>query len=190
MKVIDFRYVTTDDIYDEYYNDGYAWSRVYEYPLVLNTIKKYYNDNSLIHNSSWGFEGVHVKFKDMLDQHYNVQHSDIRQSTLKNTFIYDITKNDFNLKEKFDIVVNISTLEEVSADHISVFNNLYDQVKIGGYFICTFDLPGLQLESFEKLFQRKIIKNESVISGLNSKLQNSNCSHLNCGFMVINKQNE
>ena len=41
MEVIEFRKILTSDIYDNQYNDGCAWSRPYEYPLVMNYVKKY-----------------------------------------------------------------------------------------------------------------------------------------------------
>jgi hypothetical protein len=188
MKVLEFRKIFTSDIHDQMFNDGYAWSRIYEYPLVIRHIEKYYKPDDTIHNSSWGFEGVHIVFKEQLDKNFNVQHSDIRPSSLKNTFVYDITKRDSNLKQKYDFVVNISTLEEVNSDHIEVFNNLFDQVKMNGYFIATFDLPGLQLERFEEFFGKKIEQDNIPLNGNNSVLKNNNCANLNVGLMVLKKE--
>jgi len=188
MKVVEFRKLFISDKYSLKYDDGYAWSRIYEYPLVIDIIKKYYQPNNIVHNSSWGFEGVHTIFKEQLDNNFNCVHSDIRPSNLKNTFVYDITKYDISSKEKYDFVINISTLEEVNANHIDVFNNLLDQVKIGGYFISTFDLPGLQLESFEQLFDCDIQVDGISLNGTNSVLRNSNCADLNVGIMVIKKE--
>ena len=70
MKILEFRKITIDDQYNEKYNDGYAWSRVYEYQLVIDMINKYrgYNKEDLVHNTSWGFQGVHVVFKKTLDE--------------------------------------------------------------------------------------------------------------------------
>jgi hypothetical protein len=187
MKIIDFRKITTNDLYDEDYNDGSAWSRVYEYPLVFETVKRIYKNNYLLHNTSWGFEGVHILFKNKLEKHFNVENSDIRDSNMPNTFRYDITTKNSSLKEKYDIVINISTLEEVDANHIDIFFNLLDQVKNNGYLICTFDLPGLQVHSFEHLFGKKILEDQNSISGKNSKLPNLRFSNLNCGFMFIQK---
>lgn len=187
MQLIEFRKINTKDICDHYYNDGFAWSRIYEYPLVFNKIKQYYKEDYLIHNSSWGFEGVHILFKEKLDSFFNVEHSDIRFSGLKNTFVYNILEKNNSLKEKYNIVINISTLEEVNGNHLEVFHNLYDQIKNGGYIICTFDLPGLQLKSFEDLFNQKIYENEFSISGINSELKNIKCSNLNCGILIVRK---
>lgn len=60
-------------------------------------------------------------------------------------------------------------------------------VKPGGYFICTFDLPGLQLEKFEELFGRKYEVSNNPIAGNNSEVINKRYSHLKCGYMVIQK---
>jgi SAM-dependent methyltransferase len=190
MEIIEFRKITTDDTYNSRYNDGSAWSRVYEYQLVLDNIKKHYNDNLIkIHNSSWGFDGVHVLFKEELDKLYvNTIHSDVKPSNLKNTTIYDITKKEpTEWYENFDVVINVSTLEEVNYNHVDVFNNLYNQVKPGGLLICTFDLPGLQIHEFENLFNKKLVVNGTPLTNHNSKLKNIGPKTLECGIMVIKK---
>ena len=89
--------------------------------------------------------------------------------------------------EKFDVVINVSTVEEVSHNHLNVLNNLLNQVKQNGLLIITFDLPGLQIEKIEQLFDVKIITSDSDISGINSKLVNQICENLNCGVLVIKK---
>ena len=56
MKVIEFRSINRDFKYDL---DGCFWSRIYEYPLVLDLLEKYgAKSESFIHNTCWGFEGV------------------------------------------------------------------------------------------------------------------------------------
>ena len=188
MEVLEFRKITTEDEYDDYYNDNSCWSRVYEYPLVLKTIKKLYKKGQLIHNTSWGFSGVHILFKEKLEEMFEVEHSDIKASKLEKTFVYDITKRNDSLKEKYDILINVSTLEEVKGvEHKKIFFNLLEQLKPGGFLVCTFDLPGLQLESFEELFSQKIIENDKSLNGKNSKLKNTRYSNLNCGLMVVKK---
>lgn len=70
FKVIEFRYARTiDDIMADFNFDG-VWSRPYEYTFVLNFIKKYNISNYMpnIHNSSWGYEGVHILFREKLDK--------------------------------------------------------------------------------------------------------------------------
>jgi SAM-dependent methyltransferase len=191
MELLEFRKLNLSDEYSEKYNDGFAWSRVYEYQLVLNLLKKYYGENKdiSIHNTSWGFDGIHVIFKNDLDTNYpNTIHSDIKPSNLKNTIVYDITQQPSDeLKDKFDVVMNISTLEEVNFDHLKSFNNLLEQVKTGGLLIITFDYPGLQLEKFEKLFNDTLKTTDNDLNGSNSKLVNKHWSHLSCGLIILRK---
>ena len=127
MEVLEFRKILISDIYDNYYNDGFAWSRIYEYPLVISIIKEYYKENSMIHNSSWGFAGCHVLFKEKLDELFKtVYHSDIIKSDFNNTFVYDITKTpEKEEREKYDILLNVSTLEDVNYNHIDIFYNFW-----------------------------------------------------------------
>ena len=195
MEIIDFRWLNTNDIGDELYNDGYAWSRYYEYPLVLEYMSKI-PKNSKIHNSSWGFEGLHVIFKQQLDLKYeNCIHTDIKPSELPKTEHYNILeapKKEW--VENFDCVINISTMEEVGGNHNEIFDNLYRQVKKGGYLICTFDYPGLQLENIEEKLNCKITDSPYLerISGTNSKVvsgwSTSHCGGLTCGIFVIRKK--
>tara|TARA_R110001599_G_scaffold46860_2_gene136786 strand:- start:1612 stop:2187 length:576 start_codon:yes stop_codon:yes gene_type:complete len=191
MEILDFRYITTKDISDnDLFNDGYAWSRCHEYPLVLDCMSKLLNEGSTVHNSSWGFAGIHITFKDELDKIYkNTIHSDIKHSDLKNTTCYNIrTPPPKRWKEKFDCVLNVSTLEEVGGNHCEIFDNLYSQVKPSGYFICTFDYPGLQLQKIEEKLGKKIELNGIPINGGNSIIKNLRYKHLNCGLMVVRKK--
>jgi hypothetical protein len=195
MKVIDFRYISRNDLFDKKY---IAWSRIYEYPYVLNMLKKLgANENSMIHNTSWGFEGCHVTFKDDLDNLYsNTLHSDIKQSKLKNTTVYDITKKaEDNLIEHFDFVLNVSTVEEVNFSHVNIIKNLLEQVKVGGYLIITFDynaknktgIGSIQLSEVEKQFNIKLHDVDNKISGINSENIEERNKLLNCGVLVIQK---
>jgi len=190
MKVLEYRYFNTTDNHDDYYNDGYAWSRIYEYPYVLNQIKNLYSSSDInIHNSSWGFEGIHILFKEKLESLYpNTISSDIKKSNHPNTIIYDITQPPpATFKESFDVVLNISTLEEVDNNHLNVFNNLFEQVKVGGYLICTFDIPGLQLYKFNTLFNKEIKEYDNCLTPQTSKLQNKSLDNLMCGVFVVQK---
>lgn len=189
LNVLEFRKLTTSDVFDDFYNDGYAWSRIYEYPAVISRIKNLFPDhtNAKIHNSSWGFEGIHIKFKNQLNLLSNdCLHSDVKVSELEKTMIYDITKPPAeNMRNKFDIVINVSTLEEIGGDHIEILKNLVSQVKTGGYFIGTFDLPGLQLEKFENLFKKQLLVDGLPINGENSHLPHLGCKNLNVGIMTL-----
>lgn len=190
MEVLEFKYITTDSINDqEKFEDKYAWSRCYEYPMVLEYMNEFLNEDSLIHNSSWGFAGIHVVFKEEIDKLYkNAVHSDIRKSNLKGTFVYNIRQAPPpKLHEKYDCVLNVSTLEEVGGDHCEIFHNLFKQVKKGGLMICTFDMPGLQLEKIESMFDRKIDQSGELLNGENSIIRNDKYKHLNCGIFVVRK---
>lgn len=169
---------------------GSLWSRIYEYPLVLDLLDKYgANEDSDIHNTCWGYKGVHIWFKNILDKKYkNNINSDIIKSNEPNTCLYNLLhKPKEEWVEKFDFVLNVSTLEEVSGDHIDVFKKSFSMVKTGGYFICTFDLPGLQLKKFEELFGHKYEISNNPIAGDNSEVINTHYSRLKCGYMVIQK---
>jgi SAM-dependent methyltransferase len=191
MKVIEFRLLNLSDDYGDKFNDGSAWSRVYEYPLVIKKLKELGSDeNSIIHNSSWGYDDIHIRFKNELDSIYrNAVHSDIRHSELQKTFTYNITsESPEHLKNKFDFIINISTVEEVHYNHFKIIQNLYDQLKVGGYLIITFDYPGLDLPLIENNLKCNLQVIDTPINGINSRLQNSNYGHLNCGLMIINKE--
>ena len=192
MEVLDFRYFNTDDYTDPLFIYGKAWSRLYEYPAVVDCIDKYCSTHTpLLHNTSWGFEGVHIVFKEYLEKRYGsgVVNSDINPSKEPNTFTYNILKLPlFDMYRKYDVVLNISTVEEVKGfSHIDVFKNLYSQVKKGGLLIFTFDYPGLQLEAFEEYFGLKIEDKGERLNGSNSTLPNTKYSHLNCGLVCIRK---
>ena len=194
MDVLEFKKISLDHLHDEKWSN---WSRAYEYPLVIDYIKKYYKGSAissplglpLIHNSSWGYTGIHITFKEELERIFiNVVHSDIKASELPNTFTYDIRKEPpLDEIEKYDFVLNISTMEQIKGDHLQVFNNLLKQVKKDGIFIATFDLPGLQLEKFEDFFNKKIETNGTPINGANSCVKCDTHSKMNCGIMVIKK---
>lgn len=187
MEVLEFRKIRTTDRFDKKYE---AWSRIYEYPLVMDMISKYKNLSNLsLHNTSWGFEGCHVTFKEDLDIFSSkCLHSDIKHSNLPKTTIWDITKSpNTEWVDSFDVVINVSTLEEVNYDHLKIFNNLLLQVKPGGLLVCTFDLPGLELPKFETLFGKKIERFTNELNNHNSKLPAFPKRKLECGIMVIQK---
>lgn len=189
MKVLEFKYFDAKDESTPEYFDGYCWSRPYEYDKVEKQIRKHIEDDGKIHNTSWGFEGVHVKFKERLDSlPMDALHSDIRHSNLKNTELYDITREPKEeWKESFDAVVNISTVEEVPFDHVTVIKNLLQMVKPGGFLFITFDLPGLQLQKVQQFLGSFIEETDQRLTGTSSKHPNPSLSHLNCGYLAIQK---
>jgi SAM-dependent methyltransferase len=199
MNIIDFRFLKVSDCAESKWT---AWSRVYEYEYVLNKIKELGGNNtSKIHNTSWGFTGCHVLFKEELDRLYiNSLHSDIHKSELISTMYYDITQPIHDkYKNYFDFVINISTVEEVGYDNVKIIKNLLEQVRPGGYLIITFDYndsnsfnEGCGSINLTKVseFINKTIQNdepEKNINGNNSICPQSIHSHLQCGVLVIQK---
>ena len=163
MKIELFRYLRTDSPHDDRYPH---WSRKYEYPTVLNEILKRKSEfvTPTVHNSSWGFdEEHHQKFKNSLEAEFgvvNVTNSDIIYRQIPNTCYHNITEPpNENFREKFDFVLNVSALEEIPGDHDQYLRNLYDQVKPGGYLICTFDYPGLRLSNLDNILDNSDYEN-------------------------------
>ena len=187
FELLEFRKIKLDDRVDKQFE---AWSRIYEYPIALDMIDKYGSEKELrIHNSSWGFQGCHITFKNILESKYSdVTNSDIQPSNVGNTMVWDITKPPGpELIDAFDVVLNISTVEEVKFNHLNIFKNLFDQVRNGGLIIITFDLPGLQIDKFETLFDKSILTADDDINGQNSQLPNPKYRHLSCGLIVLRK---
>ena len=199
MEIVEYRFITINDITIPKY---VAWSRIYEYPLVLQKMKELgLTFDSMIHNTSWGFGGCHILFKDDLDKSYsNCIHSDIRHSSLPNTMYYDITQQiDKKYHNYFDCVINISTVEEVPFNNITILNNLLQQVKPNGYLILTFDYSTLtehtegngsmNLIEVSRFINKSIENNipNKNITGANSLHIDIRWSHLQCGLLIIKK---
>jgi len=187
FKLIEFKLFDSEDPFDTCWEE---WSRIYEYEYVLETLTKLgANSSSELHNTCWGFHGVHVKFKETLEKDYPLTlNSDVRQSDLPKTVIYDLTKKPLEkYKNKFDFVLNVSTLEEIDFPHIETFKNLLDMVKRNGYLIVTFDIPGIQLEMFEKLFGSRISSTRIPLTGLTSKLPSSLFPNMSSGYFVVQR---
>jgi hypothetical protein len=187
FKVIDFSFIDLNSKYDLKWG---WWSRVFEYELILEKLDQLnMQRNSSVHNTCWGYQGCHVLFKKELESRYNfVVNSDIQISPISNTSLHDLRKNcPENWENAFDVVLNVSTLEEIRYPHIKIFENLLKMVKTNGYLIVTFDVPGLQLDMFEKLFNRKINKVNSPVCGKNSPYRMDQFEFLNTGYFVIKK---
>jgi SAM-dependent methyltransferase len=187
FELIDFRYLTLADQPDPLgFNDGLAWSRVYEYPLALRFLRKV--GARTVHNSSWGFEGIHVVFKDALDREFDALHTDQRASELPRTSVYDICKQPApELVQRFDAVLNISVLEEVPHDPVAILMNLLDQVRVGGHLFVTFDVPGLDLPRVEALVGRHIEDQSMRVTGDNSPVRNPSYGYLSCGVLILRR---
>ncbi len=192
FKVRKFSYFSNDDPYDMRFGHEICWSRIYEYPFVLDEIRSAEGSDLAIHNCSWGFADIHLVFKTWLDiEHPNVIHSDLRPSTLFNTVTWDISTAPTEAYcNRFDVVINISTLEEVDADHIEVMKNHLVQLRKGGRFICTFDLPGLQLSPIEAFLEEKIAEPPTRLTPRNSHLPDKSLGlpdGFTCGYLVIER---
>lgn len=193
FKVIDFRFVNITDNYDEKYKQDGAWSRIYEYEYVINFIKWNKLKNFSIpeiHNTSWGFEGVHVTFRDELDTIGKCIHSDIVSSQFRETYYYDITTEQKDFENKFDFVVNVSTIEHLNTinDRIISIENLFKQVKSGGYLILTFDYPSVKLIEIEELIGVKCKDSLDKLNGSNSINPNHIYSNLNIIYLILKKE--
>jgi hypothetical protein len=191
-KVLKFGFFSDQDPSDMLFQHEICWSRIYEYPFVLQEIKSAGLENPKIHNCAWGSKDIHIVFKTCLDVAYkDVYHSDITPSTFLNTNIWDITKAPRDsLLNYFDIVLNISTLEHVHEDHRDVLENHLVQLNKGGLFIATFDLPGLQLENMQDYLGQKIKDCESRLNPINSKVTGNALrlpSDYHAGYLVIKR---
>lgn len=200
MEVKEFRFLNIDDDCNLKYDN---WSRIYEYPYVLNTLKKLgANAESRIHNTAWGSTGCHVMFKDDLDNQYpHCVHSDTNPPTVPNTMYYDVTEQiEDDFKSLFDFVLSVCTINELNFSPIRVIKNLMEHVKVGGYLIATFDVaddghlenvynskPAYhQLESyFKKQMDEGVV--EKQLRGGNSKLPILRWDYLRSGVLVIQK---
>lgn len=188
FEVLEFSFLDVSLPYDLKY---LWWSRVYEYPLVLDRLNVYgCTPNSKIHNSCWGFQGCHITFKEELEALAGeVVNSDLKKSDLPNTTIYDVSRP--ARKEwlnKFDFVLNVSTVEEIRYPHVEVIQNLLSMCKIGGKLIITFDFPGIQLPMLERLFGRKILAAVNPLTGLSSIVPDKSWEDLQVGVLVLERK--
>jgi len=126
-----------------------CWSRVYEYPFALAQIAALATASAAF-TTRPGAHDIHLVFKTLarrgvrphLPQHLRPSTLFIPPSGLTNP-------PSEALRDRFDVVLNISTLEEVAADHVQVLKHHLVHAAAGGRFIGTFDFPGLQLENVE-----------------------------------------
>lgn len=187
-----FSFFSSEDPCDMRFTHEICWSRIYEYPFVLAEIASAKKGSPHIHNCSWGFTDIHLVFKTWLDMQYdNTFHSDIRPSTLCRTAYWDITvPPNEAFHDRFDFVLNISTLEEVPADHVQLLKHHLIQLKPGGRFVGTFDYPGLQLEAIEQFLDEKVVTPPSRLSPRNSRLEDRKLGlpdEFTVGYLVIER---
>lgn len=192
FKVLKLSFFSAEDAFDLRFGHEICWSRIYEYPFVLAELAAIAKKHLKIHNCSWGFRDVHVAFKTWLDISYpETIHSDIRPSTLYNTVVWDINSPpNESFVENYDAVINISTLEEVPTDHIQILKNHLVQLRRGGRFIATFDVPGLQLEEIENYLGQKIVTPPNRLSPRNSQIEDKVLSlpdDFTSGYLVVER---
>ncbi len=191
FTVIDFRFANVNDQYDTKYAQKDIWSRLYEYHYAIDFIKGNHGDfeRPKIHNSSWGFEGIHSMFRDELDTIGSCVHSDIVHSAERETVFYDITTEEKQFENKFQFVLNISTIEHLDSKEkrIAAIENLYKQVVANGYLILTFDYPRVGLSEIEVLVGEKCKFSENPLNGRNSVVQNLNYKDLNIVYLILKK---
>jgi SAM-dependent methyltransferase len=188
MIIEKFNFLSNHDVNDPVLYPN--WSRAYEYPIVLENLKNDSKSNLKIHNTSWGFKNVHVTFRDILDDIGECTHSDIVKSEYRDTFYYDITKEKNDFENKFDYVINVSTIEHLPSKklQLTALKNLYKQVKKGGKLIVTFDYPRVDLKMIEEWVNTKCNKPQSILNGSNSVAPDPRYKNLNVIFLVIKKQ--
>lgn len=193
MNVEIFRFAT---IHDSHIRDFKWWSRPYEYSFAMNQMGT--KDKLKIHNTSWGSDNIkkwgqdachdQQLFRMMLDCLGSVYHSDIELSEKFDTYQYDITKDETDFHEKFDYVINISTIEHLShAVQFNVIMNLLKQVKMGGKLICTFDYPRVDVTHLESKLNKKLEIGNDILNGKNSIHPNMKYEKLNIVFLSISK---
>lgn len=192
FTVIDFRFANANDQYDVNYAQKNIWSRLYEYHYVLDFIRHNLNESTekpKIHNSSWGFMGIHTMFRDELDTIGECVHSDISNSTERPTYYYDITVEEKSFENKFRFVLNISTIEHLinKEKRIVAIKNLYKQVEPNGFLIITFDYPSVNLFEIEQIVNAKCELSSNPLNGANSIIKNENYKNLNIVYLILKK---
>lgn len=150
------------------------WSRLYEWKYVIDTVNNLKPKS--IHNTACGGlntgDCLHLTFCSDLDNLCeNATHSDLwgggyigtETKPEKDNFIfYDITQP---LDKKFDLVLNISTIEHLPNDkRLLAIENLMNQVKKDGHLILTFDYPDVNISEIEEFFKIKINRENQIIT--------------------------
>lgn len=171
FEIIKSEFITYEYPIEEKY---IHWSRVYEWKYVIDQLSRF--KFKKIHNTSCGGlnygDCLHLTFCDDLEKYCeNTIHSDLWggnypgtqvKPNKENFIFYDITKKH---NEKFDLVLNISTIEHLDSDkRISAIENLIEQVNIGGHLILTFDYPDVDLNQIENFFNFKVNKQENLVT--------------------------
>jgi len=175
--------LSPDDICDTKYR---AWSRIYEYPVILNAMANIgLTGNASIHNTSCGKEPIHLQFMQTLDRlvYVKVTNSDLYD----NVPIVGYTRWDITKQwpwEKFDTVINISTVEHLPKQkRIPAIQNLIDMLKPGGHLLLTFDWPRVSNSEIESFFKAKMKDVPIRLNGENSKRPDVRYKNLNIIYL-------
>ena len=184
MIVKKFSYFSNSDYYDLKWGQ---WSRIYEYPFVINTIKKLWLFNPTIHNTwCWGWD-IHLQFAKELENYWIVLNTDNESwhwGILPNNFMkYDLlTKCNY----KSDIVLCISTLEHLRNPLVAL-QNLIEATKEWWYLIITLDSPPVDLKQIEDYLWMKCKDIENKVNPKNSVIPNYAFDTINIVKLVIQK---
>jgi SAM-dependent methyltransferase len=184
MIVEEFRFLSVDDKYDSHRYQN--WSRPYEYKIVNDYLDTKLSPGAMVHNSAWGSAPIHLTFRNKLDEVYKCTHSDI--TGREDTYRYNILSKDASLVDSYDAVLNVSVLEHLGTFHQTreALSNLYEHLKPGGYLICTFDYPRVDLQSLEQFLNVDCKRVENPLTGNNSICPDPNIN-LNIVFLVIKR---
>jgi hypothetical protein len=187
-----FSYFSSEDPADLRFAHESAWSRIYDYPFALAEIRAANLDRPHIHNCAWGQTEIAAVFKAWLDLTYeNVLHSDARPSSLCRTAVWDITLPSTEaFHGRFDVVLNVSNLEETACDHVEVIKNHLIQLTKGGRFIATFGEPGFQLAAIERFLDERVVTPPSRLTPGNSRLAGgapASTAEAGRGYLVIER---
>jgi hypothetical protein len=162
VKVEAFSYFSVDDPVDWQFDCPICWSRIYEYPFAIHNLR------GSVHNTSWGYEGIHVVFRDWLNANVpDVVHSDMLNSGGEVWNVTHPPRGEW--LGRFDTLLSISTLEEVRGHHVDIVErNFLPQLKPGGRAVITFDALGFQLRQVEGWLGREIDRPERILTPRNS----------------------
>ena len=161
------------------------WSRIHEYPAVLNELGAIHKRGRLrVHNTAAGGEFVcHRQFMEAL-RAYDTLHTDL--VVRDGVCFYDIREPAPEWDRAFDAVVCISTLEHLLPDEQRrALENLARQVRAGGRLVITFDLPGADLGLLERIAGCRITRQAVPLNGSNSRLPNPRFTDLNVGLLSL-----
>ena len=178
MIINEFRFLCPNEIF---FNQRYKnWSRCYEWGYVFGLA--HFCKFKTAHNTCCGTNALHNLFaSDLVSLIPHVLNTDIFPSD--NGVVFDNHKihsviDPYN--DRFDLVVCISTLEELPPQEIeTVLKNLLDQVNPGGRLIITCDYPQVNIPVLEA-FTGVPITDVSV------RLNGSNSIYANDGYQNLN----